>query len=203
MALGANSVADQDDTVSVGAAGAERRITNVAPGVDGTDAVNVNQLQGVQDGVNANSQKLEDHEVRLNSHSRRISQKLQDHEVRLNSHSRRISQNRNLINENRALIEQNAAAIQRLDRRVSDVEGKAYSGVAAALSLAPIVPPMDEGQTAVMAGVGHYEGESAVGVTVTHRLNGGEGKRNVYVNGGVSVTTENTVGTRAMIGVVF
>ncbi|WP_415872301.1 YadA family autotransporter adhesin, partial [Burkholderia ubonensis] len=44
VALGANSVANQANTVSVGAAGSERRIVNVAPGVNGTDAVNVNQM---------------------------------------------------------------------------------------------------------------------------------------------------------------
>lgn len=48
VALGANSVADQPNTVSVGAPGSERRITNVAPGVAPTDAVNVSQLQGVE-----------------------------------------------------------------------------------------------------------------------------------------------------------
>ncbi|MFM0518068.1 MULTISPECIES: YadA family autotransporter adhesin [Caballeronia] len=44
VALGANSVADRANTVSVGAAGSERQITNVAAGTQGTDAVNVNQL---------------------------------------------------------------------------------------------------------------------------------------------------------------
>jgi autotransporter adhesin len=44
VALGQNSVADRANTVSVGAAGSERQITNVAPGTQGTDAVNVNQL---------------------------------------------------------------------------------------------------------------------------------------------------------------
>ncbi|MFM0199787.1 YadA-like family protein [Paraburkholderia fungorum] len=45
VALGQGSVADRANTVSVGAAGQERQITNVAAGVQGTDAVNVNQLQ--------------------------------------------------------------------------------------------------------------------------------------------------------------
>jgi trimeric autotransporter adhesin len=48
VALGAYSVADQPNTVSVGSPGAERRITNVAPGVSPTDAVNVSQLQGLE-----------------------------------------------------------------------------------------------------------------------------------------------------------
>ncbi|MCE4544474.1 MULTISPECIES: YadA family autotransporter adhesin [unclassified Caballeronia] len=44
VALGANSMADRANTVSVGAAGAERQITNVAAGTQATDAVNVGQL---------------------------------------------------------------------------------------------------------------------------------------------------------------
>jgi trimeric autotransporter adhesin len=48
VALGAGSVANQANTVSVGSPGNERRITNVAPGIFGTDAVNLNQLTNVQ-----------------------------------------------------------------------------------------------------------------------------------------------------------
>jgi autotransporter adhesin len=44
VALGQNSVADRANTVSVGAAGSERQITNVAAGTQGTDVVNLNQL---------------------------------------------------------------------------------------------------------------------------------------------------------------
>jgi autotransporter adhesin len=51
VALGAGSVATQDNTVSVGSQGNERRITNVAPGVNPTDAVNVSQLNNALGGV--------------------------------------------------------------------------------------------------------------------------------------------------------
>ncbi len=51
VALGAGSIASEANTVSVGSAGNERRITNVAPGVNPTDAVNVSQLNAVQQGV--------------------------------------------------------------------------------------------------------------------------------------------------------
>jgi trimeric autotransporter adhesin len=44
VAIGANSVATEPNTVSFGSVGNERRLTNVAPGVAGTDAVNLNQL---------------------------------------------------------------------------------------------------------------------------------------------------------------
>ena len=52
VAIGAGSVANEANTVSFGSSGNERRLTNVAPGVNGTDAVNMNQLWGVQSSVN-------------------------------------------------------------------------------------------------------------------------------------------------------
>jgi trimeric autotransporter adhesin len=45
VALGAGSIATQANTVSIGTPGNERRITNVAPGINLTDAVNVSQLR--------------------------------------------------------------------------------------------------------------------------------------------------------------
>nr|WP_329956653.1 YadA-like family protein [Collimonas humicola] len=51
VAVGANSVANEANTLSVGSTGNERRITNVAPGINPTDAVNVSQLQNVQNQV--------------------------------------------------------------------------------------------------------------------------------------------------------
>lgn len=51
VALGQGSVADRANTVSVGSAGQERQIVNVAPGVQGTDAVNLNQLTQSMSGA--------------------------------------------------------------------------------------------------------------------------------------------------------
>lgn len=48
VALGFDSIANRANTVSVGSVGSERQITNVAPGTQGTDAVNVNQLNKVE-----------------------------------------------------------------------------------------------------------------------------------------------------------
>jgi autotransporter adhesin len=48
VALGANSSdGGQSSVVSVGSPGNERRITNLAPGVAGTDAANINQLNAI------------------------------------------------------------------------------------------------------------------------------------------------------------
>ena len=55
-----------------------------------------------------------------------------------------------------------------------------------------------------MAGVAYYEGESALGVNATHHLGLKklEGHK-VYVNAGVSVTSEETLLSRAMAGFEF
>jgi len=50
VAIGAGSIASAADTVSVGSAGRERTVSNVAAGVDDTDAVNVAQLKATQAG---------------------------------------------------------------------------------------------------------------------------------------------------------
>lgn len=65
VALGNGSVADRDNTVSVGFDGGERQITNVAKGVNDTDAVNMSQLKElsgdlyhVQNIANKNTQAI-------------------------------------------------------------------------------------------------------------------------------------------------
>lgn len=50
VAIGNGSVASAANTVSVGSVGGERRITNVAAGINPTDAVNVSQLAGIAGG---------------------------------------------------------------------------------------------------------------------------------------------------------
>ncbi|MEP6906720.1 MAG: YadA-like family protein, partial [Pseudoxanthomonas sp.] len=51
VALGANSLADRANTISVGSAGAERQITNVAAGSEDTDAVNLAQVRAMTSGL--------------------------------------------------------------------------------------------------------------------------------------------------------
>jgi len=55
VALGQGSIADEENTLSVGSDGNERRITNVADGVNDSDAVNMSQLNTVQNQVSGNA----------------------------------------------------------------------------------------------------------------------------------------------------
>lgn len=58
VALGTGSVADVADTVSVGSSGNERRIVNVADGVNATDAASYGQLQAVETQVTSNTTQI-------------------------------------------------------------------------------------------------------------------------------------------------
>ncbi len=51
VAIGANSYANEPNTVSFGAPGDERRLTNVADGVNNTDAANYGQVKRAYGGV--------------------------------------------------------------------------------------------------------------------------------------------------------
>jgi len=55
VAIGSNSQAYEANTVSVGRKGGEKRVTNVANGIDGTDAVNMQQLTNLQNQINSAS----------------------------------------------------------------------------------------------------------------------------------------------------
>ena len=69
VAVGSNSVASESDTVSVGAAGSERRITNVADGINATDAATVRQLQATysdfQSDFNAVNNRIDELDDRV------------------------------------------------------------------------------------------------------------------------------------------
>ncbi|MCG6871729.1 MAG: hypothetical protein LJE84_05520 [Gammaproteobacteria bacterium] len=173
VALGAGSVATDPMTVSVGQPGFERRIVNVAPGIDGTDAVNLSQLNRVKSKVSANTAAIATNAKRLDQHAQ-------------------------AINANSAAIGNNQASIQNLhgqlgvlENRVGDVEKRAYSGVAAATALAHAMAPSAPGKTTFNYGVASYYGEEAVGFSLAHRLQNSQ--RNHTIFAGVGVTSDRAV----------
>lgn len=64
VALGAGAIADRANTVSVGSEGQERQVTHVAAGVQGTDAVNLNQLTQSMKGAVSDANSYTDDQVR-------------------------------------------------------------------------------------------------------------------------------------------
>ena len=67
MALGKDSIANEANTVSVGSAANQRRVTNVAAGTSATDAANYGQVQAVQNQVQATQSQLNAVSSDLNS----------------------------------------------------------------------------------------------------------------------------------------
>ncbi|MDD2337962.1 MAG: YadA-like family protein [Geobacteraceae bacterium] len=59
VALGQNSVASEANTVSVGSAGNERRLTNIADGINDTDAANMGQLRQAAAAMQADVSNLQ------------------------------------------------------------------------------------------------------------------------------------------------
>lgn len=58
VALGANAVTNEANTVSIGSVGSERRLINVAPGVNNTDAINFQQFSN---GLNETLEEAKDY----------------------------------------------------------------------------------------------------------------------------------------------
>lgn len=71
MAIGSGSVANVANTVSVGSPGNERRITNVAAGINATDAVNVGQLGSMSSGFSTALNNLQDQIMTNQTEARR------------------------------------------------------------------------------------------------------------------------------------
>jgi hypothetical protein len=165
VALGRGSVATEANTVSVGSVGNERRIVNLAPGVNPTDAVNVSQLNTVDQKtrVNAkniaiNAQNIAANRVTLNQHGQTLGQ----HEKTLAQHDTRIKQNRSSIQENRA-------SIDNLDRSLNEVQKESRAGIAAVAALVELQPTVP-GKTMVNLGTASFKDQSAFGLTMVHRV---------------------------------
>jgi autotransporter adhesin len=121
------------------------RISNVAPGVQGNDAVNVNQLNG----ATALSMNYTD------------------------------------------------ARVNQLGHALQDVAKKSYAGTAAAMAME--TAPYIAGKVTYAAGMGHYQGQTAVGASLRKTAESGRWS----VSGGVTATSAGTVGVRAGISGVW
>uniref|UniRef100_UPI002E159D39 YadA-like family protein n=1 Tax=Caballeronia arvi TaxID=1777135 RepID=UPI002E159D39 len=72
VALGVNSVDDgRPNVVSVGSPTSQRQVINVAPGTEGTDAVNLDQLNGLSTSV---SKSLSNQQGQINSLNAQLNQ---------------------------------------------------------------------------------------------------------------------------------
>ncbi|AIA73719.1 hypothetical protein FF32_02345 [Halomonas campaniensis] len=186
VALGADSVADREGmngererfsnesvastqgAVSVGSAGNERQITNVAGGTRDTDAVNVRQLDAVQRGA-VNYDRDEDGNVDYST----ITLK--------GDEGTTITNVAPGINETDAV---NVGQMNELGRRfeneivnvhgrIDSVERNANAGSASAIAASTVPQAWMPGKSMIGVGAGTYGGESAVSVGISRLSDNG------------------------------
>ncbi|MGJ8525926.1 hypothetical protein LMG33818_001674 [Halomonadaceae bacterium LMG 33818] len=202
VALGANSVADRSGmngkkeafsgttvnstqgAVSVGSAGNERQITNVAGGTEDTDAVNVRQLKSVQQGA-VNYDKNADGTTNYNSVTMKGDGGTQIHNVAAGTSGT------------------DAANVNQLDQlgnnlvhRMRDVKQDADAGTASALAAANLPQSMIPGKSMISAGAGTYQGQSAVSVGLSRLSDNGR----VVFKGSMTGDTQGHFGAGVGVG---
>jgi autotransporter adhesin len=160
------SVLSAQGAVSVGSAGNERQITNVAGGTQATDAVNVRQLQAVQAGSVRYDTNV-DGSVNYNSVTMGNGSAAGPVAVHNVAPGVAPTDAVNVQQLNQSSAANTAYTDARVNALGSDIRGvarNAYAGVAAAMAVqmpGTYVP----GKTVMRIGYGVFKGESAVGVS--------------------------------------
>ncbi|KLD61925.1 YadA-like family protein [Dyella japonica] len=164
VAIGNASVADRDNSVSVGSAGNERQITNVAAGVQATDAVNVSQLKAAQSGgVKYDTQAdgaTNYNAVTLNPGGSPTA----IHNVQAGTAT---SDAVNVGQLNSAINNSQNWAKSYTDQRVNQMGKKSSAGTAAALAAANLPQAYQPNQSSAGVAVGNYQGQSAISIGVS------------------------------------
>ncbi|HAD9786149.1 TPA: autotransporter adhesin SadA [Salmonella enterica] len=170
VALGTNSVADEANTVSVGSSTQQRRITNVAAGVNNTDAVNVAQLKASEAGsvrYETNADGSVNYSVlNLGDGSGGT--------TRIGNVSAAVNDTDavNYAQLKRSVEEANTYTDQKMgemNSKIKGVENKMSGGIASAMAMAMAGLPQAYAPGANMTSIagGTFNGESAVAIGVS------------------------------------
>ncbi|EDD1121404.1 autotransporter adhesin SadA [Salmonella enterica subsp. enterica] len=170
VALGTNSVADEANTVSVGSSTQQRRITNVAAGVNSTDAVNVAQLKASEAGsvrYETNADGSVNYSVlNLGDGSGGT--------TRIGNVSAAVNDTDavNYAQLKRSVEEANTYTDQKMgemNSKIKGVENKMSGGIASAMAMAMAGLPQAYAPGANMTSIagGTFNGESAVAIGVS------------------------------------
>ncbi|EGN7530073.1 autotransporter adhesin SadA [Salmonella enterica subsp. enterica serovar Falkensee] len=168
VALGTNSVADEANTVSVGSSTQQRRITNVAAGVNNTDAVNVAQLKASEAGsvrYETNADGSVNYSVlNLGDGSGGT--------TRIGNVSAAVNDTDavNYAQLKRSVEEANTYTDQKMgemNSKIKGVENKMSGGIASAMSMAGLPQAYAPGANMTSIAGGTFNGESAVAIGVS------------------------------------
>ncbi|EAA9735518.1 autotransporter adhesin SadA [Salmonella enterica subsp. enterica serovar Havana] len=168
VALGTNSVADKANTVSVGSSTQQRRITNVAAGVNNTDAVNVAQLKASEAGsvrYETNADGSVNYSVlNLGDGSGGT--------TRIGNVSAAVNDTDavNYAQLKRSVEEANTYTDQKMgemNSKIKGVENKMSGGIASAMAMAGLPQAYAPGANMTSIAGGTFNGESAVAIGVS------------------------------------
>ncbi|EAZ0048059.1 autotransporter adhesin SadA [Salmonella enterica] len=168
VALGTNSVADEANTVSVGSSTQQRRITNVAGGVNNTDAVNVAQLKASEAGsvrYETNADGSVNYSVlNLGDGSGGT--------TRIGNVSAAVNDTDavNYAQLKRSVEEANTYTDQKMgemNSKIKGVENKMSGGIASAMAMAGLPQAYAPGANMTSIAGGTFNGESAVAIGVS------------------------------------
>ncbi|EAR6675130.1 autotransporter adhesin SadA [Salmonella enterica] len=168
VALGTNSVADEANTVSVGSSTQQRRITNVAAGVNNTDAVNVAQLKASEAGsvrYETNADGSVNYSVlNLGDESGGT--------TRIGNVSAAVNDTDavNYAQLKRSVEEANTYTDQKMgemNSKIKGVENKMSGGIASAMAMAGLPQAYAPGANMTSIAGGTFNGESAVAIGVS------------------------------------
>ncbi|EDZ6110401.1 autotransporter adhesin SadA [Salmonella enterica] len=168
VALGTNSVADEANTVSVGSSTQQRRITNVAAGVNNTDAVNVAQLKASEAGsvrYETNADGSVNYSVlNLGDGSGGT--------TRIGNVSAAVNDTDavNYAQLKRSVEEANTYTDQKMgemNSKIKGVENKMNGGIASAMAMAGLPQAYAPGANMTSIAGGTFNGESAVAIGVS------------------------------------
>ncbi|OLY52847.1 hypothetical protein BL238_05680 [Salmonella enterica subsp. enterica serovar Dublin] len=168
VALGTNSVADEANTVSVGSSTQQRRITNVAAGVNNTDAVNVAQLKASEAGsvryetnadgsVNYSVLNLGDGSggtTRIGN----VSAAVKDTDAVNYAQLKRSVEEANTYTDQK---------MGEMNSKIKGVENKMSGGIASAMAMAGLPQAYAPGANMTSIAGGTFNGESAVAIGVS------------------------------------
>ena len=168
VALGTNSVADEANTVSVGSSTQQRRITNVAAGVNNTDAVNVAQLKASEAG----SVRYETNTDGSLNYSVLNLGDGSGGTTRIGNVSAAVNDTDavNYAQLKRSVEEANTYTDQKMgemNSKIKGVENKMSGGIASAMAMAGLPQAYAPGANMTSIAGGTFNGESAVALGVS------------------------------------
>ncbi|OSD70241.1 hypothetical protein R531_11245 [Salmonella enterica subsp. enterica serovar 6,7:-:1,5] len=168
VALGTNSVADEANTVSVGSSTQQRRITNVAAGVNNTDAVNVAQLKASEAGsvrYETNADGSVNYSVlNLGDGSGGTTRIGNVSAAGNDTDAVNYAQLKRSVEEANTYTDQKMGE---MNSKIKGVENKMSGGIASAMAMAGLPQAYAPGANMTSIAGGTFNGESAVAIGVS------------------------------------